>query len=168
MKADTGNSKNFTWIQDLWYLKKLERIKDGTVAILPDSTIIQPSHKGYLDLPSSISSSAKESLVYPIITNESSLSIRKICVDSCIALFIKAALYIFKNENSHTRLQKQERRVVIRTLSVKITKFSSSLYIYYNSNKLHCPEGSDKSGLGKILTRMYFFCYNLYLSKKHQ
>ena len=168
MKVDTGNSRNFTWIQDLWYLKKLEKIKDGTAATLPDSTIIQSSHKGYLDLPSSISSSDKESLVYPIITNESLLSIRKLCVDSCIALFTKAALYIFKNENSHTRLQKQERRLVIYTLSVKITKLSSSFYIYYNSNKLHCPDGSEKSGLGKILTRMCFFSCNLYLSKKHQ
>ena len=75
MKADIGASKNFTRIQDLHHIKKLEKIKDGPAAIHPDSTIIQPSHKGYLDLPSSISSSVKESLVYLSITNESLLSI---------------------------------------------------------------------------------------------
>ena len=98
IKVDTGASKTFTWIKNLQQLKKLERIKDGPAAILPDSTIIQPSHKGYLGIPSPISSSAKASLVYLSITNESLLSIRQFCDNDCIALFTKAALYIFKND----------------------------------------------------------------------
>ena len=75
MKADTSVSNNFTWIQDLRQLKKLDRIKDGTATILPHSTIIQPSYKEYLNLPSSISSLDKEYLAHPIITNELLLSI---------------------------------------------------------------------------------------------
>jgi len=79
MKADTDDFKNFTWIQDLLQLKKLENIKDGPGAILPNSTIIRPSHKGYLDIPPSISSSDKASLVHPNITKEFLLSIRQLC-----------------------------------------------------------------------------------------
>ena len=76
MKADTGASKHFTRTQDLHLLKKLERIKQGPAAILPDNTIIKPSHTGYLDLSPELSSTASKSLVYPAITNESLLSIR--------------------------------------------------------------------------------------------
>ena len=98
MKADTGASKHFTRTQDLHLLKKLERIKQGPAAILPDNTIIKPSHTGYLNLSPELSSTATKSLVYPAITNESLLSIGQLCDNDCIALFNKSSLHIFKDD----------------------------------------------------------------------
>ena len=40
-----------------------ERFKNGLAVILPNSTIIKTSHKGYLDLSPEISSITRESLV---------------------------------------------------------------------------------------------------------
>ena len=98
MKVETGASNNFTRIQGLLQLKKLEIIKDNPATIFLDSTIIQPSHKEYLEPPPSISSLTKASLACPNITNKSLLSIGQLCDDDYIVLFTKAALYIFKND----------------------------------------------------------------------
>ena len=58
MKADTGASKTITRPQDKKYLQQVRVLSDGPKAILPDSTVITPSHQGYLLLHPDLSSTS--------------------------------------------------------------------------------------------------------------
>ena len=75
----------------------MKHISNGPSAILPNKTTIKPSHTGQLPFHTHLSTKATTSLVYPELTNESLLSIGKLCDDNCIAIFDKHHLHITKN-----------------------------------------------------------------------
>jgi hypothetical protein len=68
---------------------------------LPDSTIIQATHKGTIPLHPSLSQQAQQAHSFPKITNLSLISIGQICDDNCTAVFNKQNLKIYKDTDIH-------------------------------------------------------------------
>ena len=68
---------------------------------LPDSTIIQATHKGIIPLHHSLLSQAQQAYSFPKITNSSLISIGQICDDNCTAIFNKQDLKIYKDTDVH-------------------------------------------------------------------
>ena len=79
-------------------LQNLAPLENEPVAALPDKSIIQASHQGFLPFPK-VSRDAQKVLVYPNLTNASLLSIGQFCDDGCAAVFTKTSMYIIKNND---------------------------------------------------------------------
>eukprot|EP00957_Ditylum_brightwellii_P011098 841172-Ditylum_brightwellii.AAC.1 len=57
-KADTGASRHYWTHPDIQGLTKVTPVIDGPMVTLPDSTVIQATHKGTISLHYSLSNQA--------------------------------------------------------------------------------------------------------------
>ena len=97
-KADSGASKHFVRQQDSTCLSNVTPLTHGPRAKLPNNEYIYPIARGLLPTLSSLSTSARSSLVYPALKNASLLSIGQLCDNGCLALFDKNFLWILHNK----------------------------------------------------------------------
>ena len=89
LKADSGATKHFLKQVHAYLLRNLIPLQNGPKALLPNKTVITPSHSGNLPFSKSLSDKATQALIYPGITNSSLLSIGQLCDDDCVAIFTK-------------------------------------------------------------------------------
>ena len=97
-KADSGCSAHFLKDEHKPVLCNLQQLKNGPVAKLPDKSTIKASHSGLLAFKF-VTDKAKQSLIYPHLTNESLLSMGQFCDDDCIAVFTKTNVYVIKDND---------------------------------------------------------------------
>ena len=66
-------------------------------AVLPNKTIIKATKFGHINLHKNLSKNAKEAFVFPNLTNESLVSVGKLCDDECEVNFTKDDVKVSKN-----------------------------------------------------------------------
>ena len=97
-KLDSGASKHYIKTNHQNNLCHLQPLNNGPIAILPDATTVQASHKGTCPLHDNLSTTAKEALVFPHLTNESLISVGQLCDDDCEVIFNKTKVNVSKNK----------------------------------------------------------------------
>ena len=73
-KLDSGATKHSFKLQHLHTLNDIHEVSHGPTALLPNNTKVQASHKGQCSLHKNVSPSVQTTLVFPKLSNESSLS----------------------------------------------------------------------------------------------
>ena len=96
-KADSGASKHFFKAEHMKYLKNVIKLQNGSIAQLPNNTIVQATHKGLMNFHKDISEEASEVLIFPHVKNESLLSIGQLCDDGCMVIFTKEKFFVTKH-----------------------------------------------------------------------
>ena len=96
-KADSGASSYYFRTQDQLALTNIRHTPCGPSVLLPDSTTIQATHTGHLQLHPSLSTKAQTAHVLEDISNASLVSLRQLCDDHCIAVLDTKKLQVFKD-----------------------------------------------------------------------
>ena len=91
MKADSGASKMYLRPNNINYLIDQKNLVNGPTTALPNNAKLQASTQGIIPLENILKA---EALVYPILNNESLLSIGQLCNMSCVAIFDKYKLHM--------------------------------------------------------------------------
>ena len=81
-KADTGASQHYWTHRDIKVLTKVTPMIDRPMVKLPDSTVIQATHKGTILLHPTLFNHVQQAHSFPKITNSSLISIGQICDDN--------------------------------------------------------------------------------------
>ena len=67
--------------------------------MLPNEATIKATHYGNLPFGIKLSQRATNALVFPGLSNESLLSIRKLCDDNCVVIFTKNRVYVVEDND---------------------------------------------------------------------
>eukprot|EP00957_Ditylum_brightwellii_P126667 9654784-Ditylum_brightwellii.AAC.1 len=98
-KADTGASQHYWTHCNVKLLTKVTSMINGPMVKLPDSTVIQATHRGPTPLHPTLSDQAQQAHSFPKMMNSSLTSIGHICDDNCTAIFNKQNLKTDKDKD---------------------------------------------------------------------
>ena len=91
---DSGTSKNYMKVNTPLY--NVNPVNDGEHVVLPNGDRITSTHRGYLPI-TQLSQAARESDIFPGLTQSSLISIGQLCDDGCTVVFKQNWAYIYKD-----------------------------------------------------------------------
>ena len=83
-------------VRTQFYFKQLKNLTCGPKATLPDNSIIHAPHDGVLPFSNILLNQAKNSYVFPGLSNESLLLVCQLCNNNCIAIYSKNSVCVLK------------------------------------------------------------------------
>ena len=109
-KLDSGATKHFLTEIDGKKLSHVKTLLNGPTASLPNNALVKATKIGNLPSNNILSRKVCEALIFPNITNASSLSVGQLCDDNCLARFSKTRFFVLKKQQNYTSGTSEQNR----------------------------------------------------------
>ena len=106
------------------------------MAVLPNNTIVKATDAGFINLPNELTNLAKQTYVMPTLTNESLISVDKLCDDNCKVNFTKTKVDGIKNN----KIIKDQ---FVKIADIQINQLSLTKNNFRNYSKFVNAESGD-------------------------